>query len=249
MKLILTGLLFICANLFESICLHITTKKYLNSYNYTQLIDIIFIQYNINILYLDLIAIFSFLLFIISYLITYYYNKNTYYIFTKTITIAIILSILKGIFNIVTIIPDSGGYDKCISRLGNDTVNFLINLDFNNNLFNSLIKLLKVEILGLNNKHMRYCSDMILSGHTYYVVLYNIASYDIICKNIHNIIICNIIKIILISIVIIEIILILISKFHYTVDVLFSLVIVILLYNYNYINKINNNYDYEYIEP
>jgi hypothetical protein len=250
MKLIFYGILFIFANLFQSICLHIATKKYLDSNNHTQLIDIVNIEYNIPIIYLDLIAIFTLLLFIISYLFVYYFDKNIYYILIKTIILASTLAIMKGIFDLVTIIPDSSGYEKCISRLGNDTIYFLINLNFNNDFLNSLIKILKVEIMGLNNKHMRYCADMMLSGHTFYVVLYNIATYDIITKYIKNVIICFIIKMILISIIIIEIILILISKFHYTSDVLLSLVIVILLYNFTYINKINNNYEnYEYIDP
>jgi len=96
---------------------------------------------------------------------------------------------------------------------------------------------------------MRYCSDMMLSGHTFYVVLYNIASYDIISRYINNII-CIIIKLLLIIIVIIEIILILISKFHYTIDVLLALIMVILLYNFKYIDyiiKIDNYDKYEYL--
>jgi len=250
MKLTYYGILFIFANLFQSICLHIATKKYLDNNNHIQLIDIVNIEYNIPIIYLDSIALFSLSLFIISYLISQYYNKDTYCIFIKTILIASILAIIKGIIDLVTIIPDSAGYNKCISRLGNDTINFLTNLDFDNNLINSLIKLLKVEIFGLKNfHHMRYCSDMILSGHTFYVVLYNIASYDIICKYVNNII-CIIIKILLTIIIIIEITLILISNFHYTIDVLLALIMVILLYNCKYIDYITkiDNYDkYEYL--
>jgi hypothetical protein len=97
MKLTYYGILFIFANLFQSICLNIATKKYLDNNNHIQLIDIVNIEYNIPIIYLDSIALFSLSLFIISYLISQYYNKDTYCIFIKTILIASILAIIKSI--------------------------------------------------------------------------------------------------------------------------------------------------------
>jgi len=230
MKYILYILLYIFSSLFQSVCLHIATKKYLDSNIHITLIDLINDQYFISYQILDILSLLPLIIFIIINIIAYIYNQDISNIFNKTLLIASILGISKGIFDMVTIIPDSSGYDRCLVRLGLTTKKFLDNLDFNNKLFISVKNLLIAEIFGLNGKRMRYCSDMILSGHTFYVVLFNISSYNILSKIINNIFL-NIIKIILISITLFDISCILISKFHYTIDVLISIFMVIILYD------------------
>merc|ERR1712072_1655777 len=88
------------------------------------------------------------------------------------------MAILKGTCDAMTIVPDSGGWSVCEARLGKAGVDFFKDtMHMGQAFFKSLVNLLFVEFTGLDKKSVRYCADMIVSGHTYFAVLFSLSSY------------------------------------------------------------------------
>jgi len=198
---------------------------------------------DIPIRILDLIGIIPMISYCLLISIAIYYKYNVLIIYNKTFLIGSILAVLKGTLDIVTILPDSNGYKHCKTRLGSSTIVFLTNLNFDTNFSKSFYELLITEIFGINNQHMRYCSDMLLSGHTYFVVLFSIASYKIVTVINPDLSqsFRRLIQIIILIYIGLEVLLILISKFHYTVDILIAIVLVVLLWDSSLVNNISQN--------
>jgi len=242
---------------YQSICLHLATRQYLlymKNNSKWELVDIVedslvsLLKSNhidIPIQILDLIGIIPMISNCLLISIAIYYKYDVLSVLNKTFLIGSILAVIKGTLDIVTILPDSNGYEHCKVRLGPDTITFLTNLNFDTKFFKSFYDLLITEIFGINNdhQHMRYCSDMLLSGHTYFVVLFSIASYKMIT-------IINpdlnqssrrLIQVIILIYIGLEVLLILISKFHYTVDILIAIVLVLLLWDSSLVNNISQN--------
>jgi hypothetical protein len=202
---------------------------------------------DIPIKILDLIGIIPMILYLLTNIFAIYYKCNILNVLNKTFLIGSILATLKGTLDVVTILPDSNGYKHCKARLGPDTVSFLTNLNFDTIFLKSLYDLLITEIFGINHKHMRYCSDMLLSGHTYFIVLFSIASYKmitIINPNLNQFY-KRLIQIIICSYIVLEVLLILISKFHYTIDVMIAIILVLLLWDSSLVEDLSHINDFE----
>ena len=256
--------LFACGFTLQSICLHITTKLYIddfweqsqlnNTYNEGRLIDIIGsnikISYVVPIILLDYIGFMPFFVFVCLTIISESSNKKNMNVYLKTMMIATILAIFKGILDVATIIPDSSGINMCKSRLTVEIYNYIKSLDFKNNFFRTLKEIIKMEIIKINGKKVRYCSDMLLSGHIYFVVLFCLGNYKMIIRSCDNLkgLRLWITKISLILYVIIAICLIEINKFHYTVDILLSIIFTILLWQNAFIDNIASKYGKQYYE-
>merc|ERR1719316_1372973 len=90
--------------------------------------------------------------------------------------------------------------------------------------------------MGFNGRHLRYCGDMIYSGHTYFVGLFSVGLYDLcrkLTKNIasHNRTVLRCIAGIVLSLVVLlDIVMILMNRFHYSCDVVLAVWLVFLLY-------------------
>jgi hypothetical protein len=197
-------------------------------------------QININIHLIDFIGSIPLIIYGLTNIVCLFKGLECVSILNKTFIIGSLLAVFKGIFDLVTIIPDSNGYANCKNRLGPDSIHFLNELNFKNNLIKSLNRLLWVEIVGINHTRMRYCSDMLLSGHTYFVVLFSLGSYNnlnIIFPNLNQLTrVCM--KYIIILFVIVELMIILVSKFHYTVDVLLAIILTLSLWDSKIVNRI-----------
>jgi len=254
-------LLFVFAFLFQSICLHITTKIYIDemftlyqlneTYNQGKLIDIVGsnIKNNITIpiLVLDYIGFIPLFAFICLTIVSESSNNKSIKIFFKTMINGSILAILKGLLDIVTIIPDSSGISVCKSRLTTEQYNYLHQLNFKDDFFQSLQEILKLDFFGFHGKRVRYCSDMLLSGHTYFIVLFCLGIYEIIINAFRfNRYQLWIIRLLFFMYTFIGVCLIEIDRFHYTVDVLLAIVLTILLWNCKSIEQFALNRSYEY---
>merc|ERR1712050_687923 len=99
-----------------------------------------------------------------------------------------------------------------------------------------MLKFLRLELLGLHGKHLRYCADMIYSGHTYFIALFALGAYDAFRSFSHGFSMpCRqrsriIVGIMLLTVVSSDVVLILLNRFHYTLDVVLALLFVVLCY-------------------
>jgi hypothetical protein len=242
--------IFLFFFMFQSICLHITTKEYIeyieilkknNKLNSGgQLFDVIGNYLNtkkINVIVplfiLDFIGCFPMVLFMCLTMSAIYFKYECIDVYNKTFIIGSMMAFFKGILDIVTIIPDSNGWYECKHRLNDKSFEFIKNLNFNNNFIQRTLDFIYVEIFGIEHKHIRYCADMILSGHTYFVILFSLANYKMITILFRNVkcYLKIMIKIFVLIMIFIEIILIELQRFHYTVDILLAVIMVLICWN------------------
>lgn len=161
-----------------------------------------------------------------------------------------ILFLMKGIMDLVTDIPDSAGWAKCERRLGQHVVQFMLRMrnlksdEFYKQFFR--LEMLGVEPDGGRKSiwkiflHLgggvRYCSDMSISGHTFTVCLAILALIDLTRKVTMNLAplwsncITSTATVFGTAFVLVEGGTILHDHFHYTIDILFALLIVWLIY-------------------
>lgn len=170
-----------------------------------------------------------------SYVITTWRGDCHIGLWYKTFIIASIMATIKGVFDLVTVLPDSSGWENCKERLGPDGLEaFQSSLNFSEDFLSAFLKMLVVEVYGWKGGRLRYCADMMVSGHTYFAALFSLSTYKMIRystrRKAHKWI-RYVIGIILVSCLFIEVILVAMSKFHYTVDMLASLVLVVLLWD------------------
>ena len=134
--------LFMVCFFFQSVCLHISTKEYLDYMkdmnNTGQLRDIPEDlisntlngqQININIHLIDFIGSTPLIIYGLTNIVCLFKGLECVSILNKTFIIGSLLALMKGIFDLVTIIPDSNGYVECKNRLGTSSIHFLIAID------------------------------------------------------------------------------------------------------------------------
>lgn len=96
-------------------------------------------------------------------------------LYTKIMFCNGFLALVKGTTDSMTVLPDSAGWKACKARLGPEGVAFFSGT-------HSPLDLVYAEAFGVNGKHMRWCSDMLVSGHTYFTCLYALGLYELIRK-------------------------------------------------------------------
>lgn len=164
---------------------------------------------------------------------------------TKVILCHSLLGLLKGVFAAVTIIPDSIGWQHCKARLGPTNLEFfrhrLPDPAVEGYLTNALA-LLRVELFGPKGDRllsgMRFCADMLYSGHTYTTTLYILAILEMFdwwlaqqkTDRRRHMIIMTILYIACIAEQVTEFVLVILNRFHYTVDVFQAVLFTFLWY-------------------
>jgi len=154
-----------------------------------------------------------------------------------------LLALGKGFCAIATVVPDSTGWEGCKERLGVSGVLWFQderNMQFENNIITSLWDLLNLEIIGVISRsgkmrHLRYCADMVYSGHTYFCVLFALGVYDSLRKNTlergrKNFALLFIVGLLLMIVCLCDVIFILLNRFHYTLDVCMAVLLCYLYY-------------------
>ncbi|CAE7566001.1 engB [Symbiodinium necroappetens] len=147
-----------------------------------------------------------------------------------------ILFVLKGVFDYVTVLPDSIGMDKCQARLGVaplkefERLGKLSGQEF-------IDAMISLELRGVGGTWpVRYCADMLLSGHTFVMLLYLLAVADLgqratlLMESPQREICQALIGIFALCCTAADLYLIVINHFHYTVDVVMAIVMTFLLY-------------------
>jgi len=167
-------------------------------------------------------------------------------LWTKLFFSNAILFILKGTWDWMTVLPDSIGYHECERRLNGDPakgpvvpvmaymkrLGMLEGREY-------VSALLELELHGVDGKWpVRYCSDMLLSGHTFAVLLYSLAVADLVRRatvllpegSFYRHVFRYLIGFWVALSTIADMYYIVLKHFHYTVDVVMSVVITFLLY-------------------
>lgn len=141
------------------------------------------------------------------------------------------LAVGKGLFGMMTVVNDSAGWAICQQRLGEEGVQWMreehvpMGLDF-----------FKMELFGVNGHRLRWCADMMWSGHTYFTTLYALGLFELIVlfskewsRPRRNLALFTI-SMALICQQSLEVYLVLLNRFHYTMDVVMAFLITILFY-------------------
>mmetsp|Transcript_90098 Transcript_90098/g.259754 ORF Transcript_90098/g.259754 Transcript_90098/m.259754 type:complete len:540 (-) Transcript_90098:243-1862(-) len=169
----------------------------------------------------------------------YSLKRNTFSIglWNKTFLIASIMAITKGVFDVVTIMPDSSGWKTCKTRLGQNQ-DELKDMDFDDSILEGLQDLIVLELMGENGKRVRYCADMMVSGHTYFASLFGLSAYkQIYYAGVHRWA-ANLVLLVCSLCVVAEVVMVAAARFHYTVDMLAAILLVILLFDSTYIEQV-----------
>lgn len=176
-------------------------------------------------------------------------------IFTKTCFVGSCMAIFKGILDPITIMPDSSGWANCQSRLHPEGVALMRNAS-QFALWSNLIptpseigQALTTEVLGLKTGsegqrlHARYCADMLVSGHTYIATVCSFGVFKMVSDflrkrmiqkggdNLKWYVVKWSVFALCVLCVLIDVGSIAITKFHYTVDIIVALLMVMLLWD------------------
>jgi len=148
---------------------------------------------------------------------------------TKVLLCNSLLALGKGLIGWITVVPDSAGWARCRERLGEDGVEWMRQ------------ERSSWDILALDEGltevgHLRWCGDMMWSGHTYFTCLYALGTYELAKIAVREFtvrqqaLVCGIIALVGVLEQCIEIYFVLLNRFHYTSDIVMAIVMTFLFY-------------------
>jgi len=103
-------------------------------------------------------------------------------VWTKVFLCAGMLFIFKGILGAVSNVPDSSGWETCKNRLTDTTESQSHALQFMRNDTHTLGEMFGLDFWYVAKYHhpLRYCADMMYSGHTFVVTLFALGCYEVV---------------------------------------------------------------------
>lgn len=149
---------------------------------------------------------------------------------TKVLLCNALLALVKGFLGVVTTIPDSAGWAACKARIGAEGLAWMEQE-------RTIWELLWAEIVGIDGgNHLRWCADMMYSGHTYLTTLYALGLYEVVrivtrewdARNRRTAVIF--VAVLGISEQVLEITIVLRNHFHYSMDVSVAIMFTFLFY-------------------
>jgi len=202
---------------------------------------------DVNINFLDLVAGALMMVFVV---VCFFQNDKK--LWTKVFICHALLAVCKGIIDVTTIEPDSSGWENCQERLGGKPVVDMFKKKFNpfkDGYFYFFKKVALFEMFGFQmdriTSGVRYCSDMMLSGHTFVTCLYALGTCELLQRirqnPPRNVRVKDFIEkwglvlyIVFVGFIIceqlLEISLVLSDRFHYTADVVVAIIATLALY-------------------
>eukprot|EP00440_Ansanella_granifera_P000001 gb/GFBE01000001.1/.p1 GENE.gb/GFBE01000001.1/~~gb/GFBE01000001.1/.p1 ORF type:complete len:474 (+),score=66.58 gb/GFBE01000001.1/:1-1422(+) len=169
---------------------------------------------------------------------------------TKILMCNAALAIGKGAFAAMTTVPDSIGWAHCKERLGPVALEFFRNEvpdPTKHGVWSTWMTILGAELFGPGfnriGSGMRFCGDMVYSGHTYFTVLYILAFCELlrmetkrdgsllrISGDTKRKVVLGSLYMLCILEQCLEITLVIQNRFHYTLDVVMAVVMTLLWY-------------------
>ncbi|CAE8740252.1 unnamed protein product, partial [Polarella glacialis] len=256
------GFLFACAFFFQNLCLHVATHFYVNwmlrltknlktsdgietSYSNETLSTEIedgalhdltasWIGYHdVPMALMDQVSL---AVPVVWFLLAVCWKRDLH-LWTKCCTCGMLLAFFKGVLACTTVVPDSTGWEHCKQRLTPDGVAWFENpenMNFGKSGMQALTDLLQLELFGYRSYHLRFCADMVYSGHTYFVTLFALGNYDLLRKvtreSQFRTPLLVLLGTVLTGMVCLDVIMILANRFHYTMDVILAIVITLAFY-------------------
>ncbi|CAJ1341424.1 unnamed protein product [Effrenium voratum] len=164
----------------------------------------------------------------------------------KTFLIACSMAIIKGVLDIVTVLPDSIGWQQCKDRLGPAAYDKMLNRHFFQSPLKTLVEAISDEIFGVDGTRIRYCADMMVSGHTYFAALFSLAAYKLtgaieLTKRVQIWV-----GFLCVACVTVEVVLVAAARFHYTVDMIISVILVVLFWDSLYLEQVASDWSEGY---
>lgn len=159
---------------------------------------------------------------------------------TKAIVANSLLAIWKGLFGAMTIVPDSIGWESCKARLGDVNLKYMrdaVPKPEEKGYLAMAWALFKNEIWGHGVGYrpgagMRFCADMMYSGHTYFTTLYALALFEMVRSHVEKGpmrgIIVALIFLLCVGEQVIEATFVIQDRFHYTMDVVMAVLLAFL---------------------
>eukprot|EP00928_Gymnodinium_smaydae_P004977 TRINITY_DN1170_c0_g1_i1.p1 TRINITY_DN1170_c0_g1~~TRINITY_DN1170_c0_g1_i1.p1 ORF type:complete len:915 (-),score=219.15 TRINITY_DN1170_c0_g1_i1:232-2913(-) len=158
-------------------------------------------------------------------------------IFTKVATCAGFLFIIKGCLGAMTTVPDSDGWDVCTARLGAEGIDWMKE---DHSLLSMFALDFQWNVLWYHHP-LRYCSDMMYSGHTFVVTLFALGCYEVTRVVLEKterskwflllkIVVLSGVALVAICEQAVEIYCVMRSRFHYSMDMFLAVIITFLFY-------------------
>jgi len=103
----------------------------------------------------------------------YILRQNVLRIWTKVMTCAMFLFMCKGTLGAITVVPDSSGWKVCENRLKATGTAWMRDE-------HQFADMLSIDAIWVYQYHtpLRYCADMMFSGHTFVVTLFALGAYE-----------------------------------------------------------------------
>lgn len=168
-------------------------------------------------------------------------------IWTKTFFVFAVMNVGKGLFDTATTVPDSAGWQKCKDRLTIQGVQAIENGNIGEIPFTAseLLSSIAIEVLGYSKsgkgtRHVRFCSDMLSSGHTSLAVVFALGVRKMLASYLHSIpgvskiaenIVLNAVNAVLCICVLVDVGVIGITRFHYAVDIALAIILALLWFD------------------
>lgn len=167
-------------------------------------------------------------------------------IWTKTFLVYFVMNVGKGLFDMATMVPDSAGWDACQKRLKSTGIAAIESGKIGGSItsISDLIAAFVVEVLGYGaggttREHVRFCSDMLSSGHTCLAVVFALGFFKMLQNYLNYMgaakhcqwILLDAMKLILTFCVLVDVSVIGVTRFHYTVDVALAVILAVLWFD------------------
>jgi len=141
-----------------------------------------------------------------------------------------LLALGKGAFGVMTTVPDSKGWAECKARLKDEGMDWMENS-------HSWLGFMSMELLGINGgTHLRWCADMMYSGHTYFTTLYALGLYELSFfftrewNRWGRMTALFFVMFITMGEQVVEVYFVLLNRFHYTMDVVMAILLTFLFF-------------------
>jgi len=172
-------------------------------------------------------------------------------LWTKTILCNCFLLVLKGLFGFITIIPDSIGWDQCKVRLKPEGIALMKSIigSPQQGFWTVFFATAKFEVESRlpPNKGVRFCADMMPSGHTFFTCLYALALIELIRRHVRGIkklgqwfspsygqylfwVVLVFVMLVAVIEQSVEVYFVLLNRFHYMMDVVMAIILTLLFY-------------------
>lgn len=160
--------------------------------------------------------------------------KSDVYMWTKICVCFTFLNLGRAICHVSTVVPDAQGWESCKERLTNfgsqpDALKEMseVVIDWRKGPIDSAFHIIQAEAKG-----MRYCGDMIYSGQTFVLVLFSLGLIQVLRKgwpeHTKTRFLVQFLSPIVIAVASVGV---LVSRYHYTIDVFLALVLTVLWYD------------------